>query len=88
MLGKPRILSHPPTCLINSIKYEHSCKILYISTVALIFTDEGDSSSVPASPSVDACLTMAACGGMQQLSVTDQNSAGESERVSYYKNLS
>ena len=30
MLGKPRILSFSPTCLINSIKREHSCKILYI----------------------------------------------------------
>ena len=30
MLGKPRILSLFPTRLINSIKHEHSCKILYI----------------------------------------------------------
>ena len=29
MLGKPRILSFSPTRLINSIKHEHSCKILY-----------------------------------------------------------
>ena len=29
MLGKPRILSLFPTHLINSIKHEHSCKILY-----------------------------------------------------------
>ena len=28
--GKPRILSFPPTHLINSIIHEHSCKILYI----------------------------------------------------------
>ena len=35
MLGKPRILSLFPTRLINSIKHEHSCKILYvICTVA------------------------------------------------------
>ena len=66
-----------------------TCKELNMAqTEALIFTDEGERSSIPASPSVDACLTMAACGGIQQLSVTDQNSAGESERVSYYKNLS
>ena len=31
MLGKPRILSLSPTRLINSIKHEHSCKILYFS---------------------------------------------------------
>ena len=33
MLGKPRILSlylFSSTCLINSIKHEHSCKILYL----------------------------------------------------------
>ena len=30
MLGKPRILSFFPTRLINSIKHEHSCKILYL----------------------------------------------------------
>ena len=30
MLGKPRILSLFPTRLINSIKHEHSCKILYV----------------------------------------------------------
>ena len=29
MLGKPRILSLFPN-LINSIKHEHSCKILYV----------------------------------------------------------
>ena len=29
MLGKPRIVSLFPTRLINSIKHEHSCKILY-----------------------------------------------------------
>ena len=28
MLGKPRILSLFPVSLINSIKHEHSCKIL------------------------------------------------------------
>ena len=30
MLGKPRILSLFPTRSINSIKHEHSCKILYL----------------------------------------------------------
>ena len=30
MPGKPRILSFSPTRLINSIKHEQSCKILYI----------------------------------------------------------
>ena len=30
MLGKPPILSLFPTRLINSIKHEHSCKILYV----------------------------------------------------------
>ena len=31
MLGKPRILFFfSPTRLINSIKHEHSCKILYV----------------------------------------------------------
>ena len=30
ILGKPRILSLSPTSLINSIKHEHSCKILYV----------------------------------------------------------
>ena len=29
MQGKPHILSFFPTRLINSIKHEHSCKILY-----------------------------------------------------------
>ena len=29
MLGKPRILSLSSTRLIDSIKHEHSCKILY-----------------------------------------------------------
>ena len=33
MLGKPRILSLSPTRLINSIKHEHSCKILYLLQV-------------------------------------------------------
>ena len=32
-LGKPRILSLTPTRLINSIKHEHSCKILYAEIV-------------------------------------------------------
>ena len=32
MLGKPRILSLSPTRLINSIKHDHSCKILYIKS--------------------------------------------------------
>ena len=31
MLGKPRILPFSPTRLINSIKHEHSCKILYLT---------------------------------------------------------
>ena len=48
-----------------------------------MLTGKEDSSSVPTSPSIDACLTIAACGGMSQLAVTDQNSAGESERVSF-----
>ena len=30
MRGKPHILSFSPTSLINSIKHEQSCKILYI----------------------------------------------------------
>ena len=30
MLGKPRILSLSSTRLINSIKHEHSCKIIYL----------------------------------------------------------
>ena len=30
MLDKPRTLSLFPNSLINSIKHEHSCKILYI----------------------------------------------------------
>ena len=30
MPGKPRIFLFSPTCLIHSIKHEHSCKILYI----------------------------------------------------------
>ena len=30
MLDKPRILSLSLTRLINSIKHEHKCKILYI----------------------------------------------------------
>ena len=29
MIGKPRTLNLSPTRLINSIKHEHSCKILY-----------------------------------------------------------
>ena len=33
MLGKPRILSFSPTRSINSIKHEHSCKILYLSNI-------------------------------------------------------
>ena len=32
MLGKPRILSLFPNSVINSIKHEHSCKILYVIT--------------------------------------------------------
>ena len=30
MLGKPCILSFSPAQFINSIKHEHSCKILYM----------------------------------------------------------
>ena len=30
MLDKPHVLSLSSTCLINSIKHEHSCKILYV----------------------------------------------------------
>ena len=30
MLGRPRILSLSPTRLINSIKHDQSCKILYL----------------------------------------------------------
>ena len=37
MLGKPRILSLFPTRLINSIKHEHSCKILYLSFQNVMF---------------------------------------------------
>lgn len=39
-----------------------------------------ESNSAPTSPSIDSCLTMAACSGMGQLSVSDRNSVGESER--------
>ena len=35
MLDKPRILSLSPTRLINSIKHEHSCKILYLLSLLL-----------------------------------------------------
>ena len=30
MLGKPHIYPFFQTCLVNSIKHEHSCKILYV----------------------------------------------------------
>ena len=45
MLGKPSILSLFPTRLINSIKHEHSCKILYtvltvLSSLAIIIGEE------------------------------------------------
>ena len=40
MLGKPRILSVSPTRLINSIKHEHSCKILYFNDVVLTRIDK------------------------------------------------
>ena len=33
MLGKPRILSLFPNSLINSIKHEHSCKILCFHSI-------------------------------------------------------
>ena len=36
MLSKPRILSLSQTCLIDSIKYEHSCKILYVCYVKIL----------------------------------------------------
>lgn len=42
--------------------------------------EKEETNSAPTSPSIDACLTMAACGGMSRLSVSEQNSAGESER--------
>ena len=44
-------------------------------------SEVAQSSSEPASPSIDACLTMAACGGVSRLSVSEQDSTGESERV-------
>ena len=37
MHGKPRILSLSPTRLKNSIKGEHSCKILYVKRICLQF---------------------------------------------------
>ena len=37
MLDKRQILSLSPTRLIKSIKHEHSCKILYISSVGVSF---------------------------------------------------
>ena len=37
MLGKPRILSLSPTCLIKSIKHEHLCKIHYFCCGFLCF---------------------------------------------------
>lgn len=40
------------------------------------------SNSETTSPSIDACLTMAAFGGISRLSVSEQDSAGESERSS------
>ena len=30
MLGKPQMIHFPPTHLINSIKHDHLCKILYL----------------------------------------------------------
>ena len=45
------------------------------------YSEVEPSSSGPTSPSIDACLTMAACGGISMLSVSEQDSAGESERV-------
>ena len=43
MLGKPRILSlFFPTRLINSIKHEHSCKILYVNAGKGKGNDNGD----------------------------------------------
>ena len=35
--AKPRILSFPPTSLINLIIHEHSCKINYIHNPVYIF---------------------------------------------------
>ena len=37
MLDKPRILFFSPTRLINSIKHEHSCKILYVQLLLSSF---------------------------------------------------
>ena len=37
MLGKPRILFLFPNSLIISIKHEHSCKILYLLRINLLF---------------------------------------------------
>ena len=36
MLGKPHILSLSPTCFLNSIKHDYSCKILYINYLKFI----------------------------------------------------
>ena len=40
MLGKPFILSLFSTCLMNSMKQEHSCKILYLqfTLVSILFS--------------------------------------------------
>ena len=41
MLGKPHILSFFPTRLINSIKHEHSCKILYFGDSSNLMNEAG-----------------------------------------------
>ena len=40
MFDKPCIYMYhlSPTCLINSIKHEHSCKILYITNVSFLIS--------------------------------------------------
>ena len=38
MLGKPRLLSLSLTRLINSIQYEHSCKVLYLKVTLINVT--------------------------------------------------
>ena len=43
MLGKPRILSLFPNSLINSIKHEHLCKILYVDDIGKDLNDIIDS---------------------------------------------
>ena len=37
MLGNLAFYVFSPTCFINSIKHEHSCKILYISMLKTVY---------------------------------------------------